>query len=153
MFGACVLGMVVAVASLVSDGLSLWAIGAVAFCGLGIGVFEYQLATGRPSLTVTLTGLSVNNDREVPFPEVRELYTSLVAFGIVYPPRSGEQLRGPWQRSHGLKYRKIAARGVVDAFQLAQWILQLIDPAREVETEPRFGRSVWVVRLGQSVRP
>lgn len=154
MFGFCGLGLVVAILSLSSDGVSAWALGTLAFCGLGGGVFGYQLVTGRPNLTVTATGLSFNGGREVVYADVRELYTSLVAFGISYPPREGEVLRGPWQRRRGLKYSRIPARGVVDSFTFARWIAQLIGvDVDQLEGERHLGGSAWFWRIAQPDRP
>jgi len=143
-----------AIAVVASEGASVWAVLCIPLFGLAGVLFAYQLATGRPRLKVSRTGLTFDHGREVAFHEVRELYTSTVSFGIAYPPGPTERLRGPWQRRLGLKYSRIVARGVVDSFVLARWVAQLAGvSADELEGEPRFGRSVWVWRLPQRGSP
>jgi hypothetical protein len=126
-------------AALLAHGVvTWWAICFVALFPLGILWAVWGLIIrGVPSVTVTRTGLTVRRRREVSFEEIHELITNSRTFGVVWTPGPGDELRGRWQRKHGLKYASVPAEGVADPELLAQWVLHLADPSGEILVEPR----------------
>ena len=135
LFIGSLLFLSISILALISDGAALWSILGIPLFGLGSFHGGRLLVVGSPSLTVSRTGLTRRGLREVAFSEIRELMTSNYVFGFHWQPQPGEELRGRSQRKTGLRFASIPAKAAVDQDLLAQWILHLKDPSKEIVTE------------------